>query len=116
MRGANRLVTRITISIGGIVTSVTTWKWQKISSEGQRWELASARMSIGFQARKRALDGHRRAVAIDDNEVCQKPLFASIGVSSDFFELRIKIGMCGDGKICQWKRKPVTGGLQECFF
>jgi len=78
-------------------------------------EVAESVPNIGFQVGKWAVASHARAVAIDNTDVCQKPLFASFGVSSDFFELRIEIGMRGDGKICQRKRKPVTGGLQNSF-
>src|ERR1700736_3144719 len=70
---------------------------------------------IGFQAVKRALASHRRAEAMDEAEVRQKPLFPLVRASFDLFKFWIKIGMCGDGKICQWKRKPFTGGLQEGF-
>jgi hypothetical protein len=65
------------------------------------------------QARGSGLDDHRRAVAIDDAEVRQKPLFAGFPVPFDVFEFRI--GVCGDGKVRQRKRKPVTGGFQESF-
>jgi hypothetical protein len=65
------------------------------------------------QARSSGLDDHRRAVAIDDAEIGQKPLFAGFPVPFDVFEFRI--GVCGDGKVRQRKRKPVTGGFQESF-
>lgn len=70
---------------------------------------------IGFQARMRAFESHRRTIAFDGAEVSQKPLFSDYGVSSDFFKRGIDIGMCGDGKICQRKRKPITRGLQKSF-
>ena len=81
------------------------------AAQNENWQVLS--LSIGFQARKSALDGHRRAVAIDDTEVCQKPMFASFGVSTDFLKLRTEIGVCDDGKIRQWKSEPITGALQE---
>ena len=70
---------------------------------------------IGFQAVKRALASHRRAEAIDDAEVRQKPLLPFVRASLDLFKFWIKIGVCGDGKICQWERKTFTCGLQEGF-
>src|SRR6202163_2230676 len=70
---------------------------------------------IGLQAVKRARASHRRAEAIDDAEVRQTPLFPVVRASLDLFKFWIKIGVCGDGKICQWKRKSFTCGLQEGF-
>src|SRR5580704_5750877 len=71
---------------------------------------------IGFQTVKRALASHRRAEAIDDAEVREKPLLPFVRASLDLFKFWIKIGVCGDGKICQWKRESFTCGLQEGFF
>ena len=79
-------------------------------------EIAESVPGMGFQAVRRALTSHSRAEAIDDAQVCQKPLFRLVRASLDLFQFRIKIGMGGNGKICQWKRKPVTRGLQEGFF
>jgi hypothetical protein len=57
---------------------------------------------------------HRRATAIDDTKNCQKPLFASLGVSSsDLFDGGIEVGMGGPGRVPQSKRKPGTGRSQE---
>src|ERR1700675_4139869 len=71
---------------------------------------------MGLQPIWRALASHRRAEAIDDAEVCQKPLFPLVRASLDLFKFWTKIGVCCDGKICQWKRKTFTCGLQEGFF
>lgn len=48
------------------------------------------------------------ALAIDDTKICQKPLFASLGVSSYFSKGGIEIRMRGDGKVHQQKGKPVV--------
>src|SRR3979490_1935137 len=71
--------------------------------------------SISFQAVWRVLASHRRAEAIDDAEVCQKPLFPVVGASLDLFKFRLKIGVCGDGKVCQWKREAFACSLQKGF-
>ncbi len=62
-----------------------------------------------------SLHGHACAIAIDDTEVCQRPLLGGFGVSPDFFQHRVESGVGGDGKIRQGKRKPFTGGLQKSF-
>jgi hypothetical protein len=54
--------------------------------------------------RSSGLGDHRRAVAIDDAEVRQKPLFAGFRVPFDVFEFRI--GVCGDGKVDSGKESP----------
>ena len=61
------------------------------------------------------IESCRRAVAIDDTKICQKPMFSSLGVSSYFFKGGIEIRMRGDGKVHQQKRKPVTSSFQEGF-
>jgi len=63
----------------------------------------------------RALYGHCRAEAIDDAKVFQKPLFPGFRVPFELLKLRVEIGVCGDGKIRQWKRKPFARSLQEGF-
>src|SRR6266403_1889562 len=78
-------------------------------------EIVQSVPGMGFPAVRRALTSHSRAEAIYDAQVCQKPLFRLVPASFDLFQFRIKIGMGGDGKICQWKRKPFTCGLQEGF-
>src|ERR1700676_1114175 len=70
---------------------------------------------MGLQPIWRALASHRRAEAIGNAEVCQKPLFPLVRASLDLFKFWTKIGVCCDGKICQWKRKPFTCGLQKGF-
>src|SRR5208283_2841251 len=78
-------------------------------------EIAGSVQGISFQAGKSALRGNCRAVAIDDTEVCQRPLLSGVRVPFDVFEFRIEIGVCGDGKVRQWKRESLTGGFQEGF-
>jgi hypothetical protein len=56
-----------------------------------------------------------RAIAIGNPEVRRKLLFPGVHVSIDFLKLGIEIGVGGDGKLCQRKHKPITGGLQERF-
>jgi hypothetical protein len=75
--------------------------WSKPASGWmkRKRELPTAGVSIGLQARKGSLTGHRRAVAIDDINVPQKPARSSFGVSPDFLNCGIKVGVCGDGKI-----------------
>src|ERR1035438_9592703 len=63
----------------------------------------------------RAIKSHRRAIAIENPEVCEKPLLPGFRVSLEVDEFRIEIGVCGDGKISQRKRKPGTCGLQKSF-
>src|ERR1019366_9564707 len=70
---------------------------------------------VGFQLGTSVIESCRRAVAIEYTKICQKPLFASLDVSSYFFKGGIEIGMRSDGKVHQRKRKPVTSRLQESF-
>jgi hypothetical protein len=58
--------------------------------------IAGSGPGIGFQARIRTLESYRRAEAIDDAEVCQKPLFAGFRVPFDVLKSRVKIGVCSD--------------------
>ena len=59
-------------------------------------EIAGSGPRIGFQARIRTLESYRRAEAIDDAEVRQKPLFAGFPVPFDVLKSRVKIGVCSD--------------------